>query len=178
MMPWPGVIDEMVATSRRGMPRWMALKMPAFTAPLATSSWPVPTAGTISPPVWNISTTTSSPSSAKYPRSIPMKGPIDPIVGTTPTRTVVGAPRGTTWPPGCARPRPGCPLGPVSPVAMGSGRSAGTRPSGGVVDLNELHHAEVLVVQDVAVQDEAAGEVLEAGTHRHAAQARHVDGIS
>jgi hypothetical protein len=56
-------------------------------------------------------------------------------------------------------------------------RADSARPSGGVVDLDELHHAEVFVVQDVAVQDEAACKVLEAGAHRHAAEARHVDGI-
>src|SRR6266852_6051618 len=50
-------------------------------------------------------------------------------------------------------------------------------PSGGVVDLDQLHHADVFVIQDVTVQHEAAREVLEARAHRHAPESRHVDGI-
>src|SRR5688572_20694741 len=59
-----------------------------------------------------------------------------------------------------------------------SGRTRAAHPSSWGVDLDELHHPEILVVQDVAVQDEAAGEILEAGADGHAAKPWHVDGIA
>src|SRR5438045_1144336 len=42
---------------------------------------------------------------------------------------------------------------------------------------HDLHHAAVLVLEDVAVEDELAREVEEAGAHRHLGEGRDRDGV-
>ena len=97
---------------------------------------------------------------APAPQGYYQPGPTISSAGCSPIRT-------KTRIHGARRPSAACPM-PAQPLLT----TAAERPSR-CIHLDNLHHAEFLMVHHVAVVDEAPGEIQKARAERHASLPRH-----